>query len=94
MGICKNHVKLATEKFDGSRIVKFNVYQIVANLLAWVVVAPVLDILMYAEPVNKVFVQGLWAAGSNIVTTAIVGTILCAAYSASKPKKDSLEKKA
>ena len=44
--------------------------------------------------INKVFVQGLWAAGSNIVTTAIVGTILCAAYSASKPKKDSLEKKA
>ena len=94
IGISKNHVKLATEKFDGKRIVTFNIYQIVAHVLAWVVVAPILDIVMYAEPWNKVFLQGFVAALANIVTTAIVGTILCAAYSASKPKKDSLEKKA
>ena len=93
MGLSKNSVRLATEKFDRKRIVTFNVYQIIAHLLAWVVVAPVLDILMYAEPWNKVFVQGFVAALVNIVTTAIVGTILCAAYSAAKPKKDSLEKK-
>ena len=93
MGISKNSVKLATEKFDRKRIVMFNVYQIIAHLLAWVVVAPVLDIVMYAEPWNKVFLQGFVAALVNIVTTAIVGTILCAAYSAAKPKKDSLEKK-
>ena len=93
MGISKNSVKLATEKFDRKRIVTFNVYQIIAHLLAWVVVAPVLDIVMYAEPWNKVFLQGFVAALANIVTTAIVGTILCAAYSAAKPKKDSLEKK-
>ena len=93
IGISKNHVKLATEKFDGKRIVTFNIYQIVAHVLAWVVVAPILDIVMYAEPWNKVFLQGFVAALANIVTTAIVGTILCVAYSATKPKKDSLEKK-
>ena len=93
MGFSKRPVKLAEEKFDKSKIIKFNVFQIIAHLVAWVVVAPVLDIVMYAEPVNKVFIQGLVAACSNIVTTAIVGTILCAAYSAAKPKKDSLEKK-
>ena len=93
MGFSRRSVKLAEEKFDKSKIVKFNVFQIIAHLIAWVVVAPVLDIVMYAEPVNKVFIQGLVAACANIVTTAIVGTILCAAYSAAKPKKDSLEKR-
>ncbi len=93
MGFSKRSVKLSEEKFDKAKIVKFNVFQIIAHLVAWVVVAPVLDIAMYAEPVNKAFVQGLVAACANIVTTAIIGTILCAAYSAAKPKKDSLEKK-
>ena len=54
-------------------------------------IAPVLDILIYAEPANKVFVQGLAAGASNIVTTAIVGTLLCVAYASAKPKKGSLK---
>ena len=54
-------------------------------------VAPVLDIVIYAEPAAKVFVQGLTAGLINIVTTAIVGTLLCAAYAAARPKKGSLK---
>ena len=46
---------------------------------------------MYAEPANKVFLQGLVGSVSNIVTTAIIGTLLCIAYAASKPKKGSLK---
>jgi hypothetical protein len=61
------------------------------HIIAWGIVAPALDILMYAEPASKVFLQGLVAGASNIVTTAIVGTILCIAYSAAKPKKGSLK---
>ena len=56
-----------------------------------VTIAPVLDILIYGEPANKVFVQGLVSAGVNIVTTAVVGTLLCVAYSAAIPKKGSLK---
>ena len=63
---------------------------VVAHLISWVVVAPVLDIVMYAEPVNKVFVQGLVSAIANIITTAIVGGLLCYAYIAAIPKKGSL----
>ena len=47
---------------------------------------------MYAEPANKVFTQGVVAGIINIVTTAVVGTLLCAAYAAAKPKKGSLNK--
>ena len=40
-------------------IIRFNIGQVVAHLLSWAVIAPVLDILIYGEPANKVFVQGL-----------------------------------
>ena len=93
MGLAQKKVDIINSDFDKKRILTFNLYQIVAHLVSWVVVAPVLDIVIYAEPVNKVFVQGLWAAGANIVTTAIVGTLLCVAYSAAKPKRDSLSRK-
>ena len=63
----------------------------IGHAAAWFVIAPVLDIVMYAEPVNKVFYQGLFAGLANIVTTAIVGGLLCAAYAAAKPKKGSLK---
>ena len=64
---------------------------VIGHAVAWFAVAPVLDIVIYAEPANKVFVQGLVAGVSNIVTTAIVGTLLCYAYAAAKPKKGSLK---
>ena len=40
---------------------------------------------------EKLVAQGLMAGIGNIVTTAIVGTLLCVAYAASKPKKGSLK---
>ena len=76
--------------FGGSKIVRFNVTQLIAHLIAWGIVAPALDIVIYAEPANKVFLRGLVAGASNIVTTAIIGTILLVAYAAARPKKDSL----
>lgn len=85
--------KMAIEDgiFTKKDAITFNVFQAVAHIIAWGVVAPVLDIVIYAEPANKVFIQGLVAGLGNIVTTAIVGTILCAAYAAAKPKKGSLK---
>ena len=55
-------------------------------------IAPVLDILIYAEPVNKVFAQGAMAAFVNSVTAVVVGALLCAAYTKTIAKKGSLDK--
>lgn len=79
-------------KFDTQAIIRFNISQVVANIIAWGVIAPLFDIIIYAEPANKVFLQGLVGGLANIVTTAIVGTLLCLAYSAAKPKAGSLKK--
>ena len=38
--------------FDKKAIILFNVVQVIANALAWILAAPVLDILIYAEPVS------------------------------------------
>lgn len=94
MGLGANKIDLAGGKFGKPEILRFNIYQIVAHAASWVVIAPILDILMFAEPFDKVFLQGAFASLANIVTTGVVGTLLCVAYSAAKPKKGSLSKEA
>ena len=51
----------------------------------------VLDILIYAEPANKVFAQGVFAAISNTITGVIVGGLLIMAYTRTIAKKGSLD---
>lgn len=92
MGLCRKKVDIINEPFDSKRIISLNIYQIAAHLICWGGLAPLLDIAVYSEPANKVFVQGLFSACANILTTAVVGTLLCVAYSAAKPKKDSLSR--
>lgn len=91
VGVFAIKLRIDDGEFDKTSIIRFNIGQIVAHLVSWAVIAPILDIVMYGEPVNKVFVQGLVSAGVNIVTTAVVGTLLCIAYSAAIPKKGSLK---
>jgi len=79
-------------KFDGKDISIFNVIQIIGNAIAWIGVAPLLDILIYAEPVNLVFVQGAIAFVMNAISAGVFGTLLLLAYSKIKPKKGSLIK--
>ena len=76
----------------GKNVVLFNVVQVLANAVAWILVAPVLDILIYAEPTNKVFLQGVWAFVGNIIIVGILGTLLCVGYSAIGAKSSSLKK--
>ena len=78
--------------FDKKAIILFNVVQVIANAVAWIVVAPVLDILIYAEPANKVFVQGIFAFIGNIVVAGVLGTLLAVAYSKIGAKSSSLAK--
>lgn len=92
MGLLGKKVCLDEGEFGKKGAIAFNVTQVIAHLVAWAVFAPVLDILIYSEPANKVFVQGATSFAANIVTTGIVGTILCFAYVAARPKKGSLKK--
>ena len=92
MGFSVKVLKINEEEIGKKGLIKFNIAQVVIHLICWCGVAPVLDILIYSEPVEKLFAQGLMAAIGNAVTTAIVGSLLCVAYAATKPKANSLNK--
>ncbi len=91
-GLSYMSLKIDEGIFGKSDIVKFNAYQAVGNVFAWLVVAPVLDILIYAEPVTLSFTQGAFAAVMNTIATGVVGTLLLVAYSKTKAQKGSLTK--
>jgi len=91
-GFAMNRTSVEKGKFTGKDILIFNVIQIIGNLIAWIVIAPLLDIVIYAEPVNLVFTQGAVAAGMNIVSAGVIGTLLLIAYSATRTKEGSLKK--
>lgn len=77
---------------NGKTIVFFNVVQVIGNALAWIGLAPLLDILIYAEPAAKVFTQGVLAFVGNIVVAGVLGTLLATAYSKVGAKSSSLTK--
>ena len=92
MGFGTKLLKMDEAEMGKKGLIKFNIVQIVSHVICWGGVAPVLDILMYNEPLDKLFAQGLVAGTSNAVTTAIVGSLLCIAYAATKTKAGSLTK--
>lgn len=78
--------------FNKKKVGVFALANVIANMIGWIVVAPVLDILIYAEPVKKVFAQGVFAGISNSVTAVVVGGLLVLAYTKTIAKKGSLDK--
>ena len=83
--------RLEEKAFGVKQAVIFNCVQIVANLLAWVAIAPTLDILIYQEPSDKVYLQGLVAGGLNIAVVLVLGTLLAIGYSKTGSKERSLK---
>ncbi len=93
IGLGRKRINLEDGSTDIKDLLYFNLYQIAANIIGWGVFAPVLDILIYKEPADKVFLQGLTAAASNLITITILGTIFLSIYSntRARAKKQSAE---
>lgn len=92
IGLYGMRLDLDNGVFTVKQMVGFNVVQIIANVISWLVIAPVGDILIYSEPQNKVFLQGATATITNSLAILILGTTLLKAYAATKVKKGSLRK--
>ena len=92
IGLYGMRLDLDNGVFTVKQMVGFNVVQIIANVISWLVIAPVGDILISSEPQNKVFLQGATATITNSLAILILGTILLKAYAATKVKKGSLRK--
>ena len=91
VGLFFKKYRITEGAFGGKEAAIFNVVQIVGNAIAWILLAPILDILIYAEPSNKVFAQGAIACICNVVTIAILGSLLCIMYSKLSTRSSSLQ---
>lgn len=92
MGFTKKKIDIENGTFGAKEMVLFNIVQIIGHGVCWVGVATLLDVLIYAEPIDKLVVQSLVAWATNAVTTAIVGTLLLFIYAKTRTKAGSLKK--
>ena len=92
VGLAGRKLKIEDAELGKKGLVKFNLSQLISHIISWVVVANVLDVLFYQEPLDKILVQSFGATLINVITTAIIGSLLCIAYSATKTKAGSLNK--
>jgi energy-coupling factor transport system substrate-specific component len=83
--------KIEEGEFGIKKCLVFNAIQILANVVAWVAIAPTLDILIYQEPSDKVYLQGLVAGGLNAAVVLILGSILAFGYAKTRTKAGSLK---
>lgn len=92
IGFASKRVKISDGIFEKKQIIIYNIYQIIANGVAWGFVAPTLDFVLYKEPIEKVYLQAGVAGISNAITCAVLGTILIYTYSKTRIRKGSLKK--
>ncbi|EFR30993.1 ECF-type riboflavin transporter substrate-binding protein [Eremococcus coleocola] len=91
-GLVSRKLKINQGQFNKTDIIKFNIGQAIVNLVTWALAAPVLDILVYSEPANKVFTQGIVSGLVNLIATGVLGSILLAAYAKTRVASGSLDK--
>ena len=91
VGIFWKFYKIEEKEFGIQQAVVFNGIQIFANLIAWVAIAPTLDVLIYKEPIDKVYLQGLVASSLNIAVVLVLGTLIAISYSKTGSKAGSLK---
>ncbi|MEG0806192.1 MAG: ECF-type riboflavin transporter substrate-binding protein [Lachnospiraceae bacterium] len=92
IGLCYPKLHVEDGEFGMKDVLRYNIYQIIAHAISFILIAPVLDIVIYKEPVNLVFTQGAIAAVTNIISTGVIGTVLLLLYSKTRSKKGSLSK--
>lgn len=92
VGLFAKKMNIQEGKFGKKEVITFAVSNVIAHVVAWCGLAPVLDILIYQEPVKKVFTQGAFAAIVNTLTAVIVGSLLIVAFTKTVAKKGSLDK--
>ncbi|GMO31071.1 MAG: ECF-type riboflavin transporter substrate-binding protein [Termitinemataceae bacterium] len=91
-GISYKFVGFSDGEFRAKDVILFNIIQLGANALSWALIAPSLDVAVYAEPANLVFAQGALAFIFNTVSVGVIGTLLLFVWSKTKIKAGSLKK--
>ncbi|MDR1029412.1 MAG: ECF-type riboflavin transporter substrate-binding protein [Treponema sp.] len=91
IGLFVKFYKIEEGEFGITKCIIFNIVQILSNVITWFAIAPTLDVLIYQEPADKVYLQGLVAAGLNSGVVLILGSIIALGYTRTKVKAGSLK---
>ena len=91
IGLIMRKVDINQGAFDTKKMLRFAVASFIANLIAWEIIAPGLDVLIYHEDFVVTIVQGILSSVCNIITTIVVGLILCFVYYIAISGKDESE---
>lgn len=91
-GYAGRKINLKSGIFSKKDMISFNLFQIIGNAVVWGLLAPTLDILIYAEAASKVFTQGIVSGILNMIAVAVIGTLLMKAYAATQVQAGSLKK--
>ena len=89
-GLSYSRLRVDEGRFTLKDCITFNIFQILGNALAWIVVAPVLDIVIYSEPANLVFTQGAVAALCDAISMGVIGSVLLFLYSKTRSGQGTL----
>ncbi|MDR1839026.1 MAG: ECF-type riboflavin transporter substrate-binding protein, partial [Treponema sp.] len=81
VGLFHKSFRIEEGKFGVKQAFIFNGIQAVANIMAYVFIARILDLFMYDQQFEQISLQSFVAAGVNIAAVLILGTILAAGYS-------------
>lgn len=92
VGLFANRINVKDGYFAKKEILAFVIANLLANALAWLVIAPVGDIVIYKEDANLVFTQGLVAGAGDFLFAVVLGGLLLFGYSKTVAKSGSLDK--
>lgn len=91
-GLACNKVNLEKGTFGKKELGVYLLFNLIACVVAWLVLAPIGDIVVYGEDASKVFVQGVFACVANFLVSGIIGGLLCLGYTKTIAKEGSLDK--
>ncbi|MCI6156822.1 MAG: ECF-type riboflavin transporter substrate-binding protein [Peptoniphilaceae bacterium] len=91
IGLAKNRLNVRQGEFNTKTLVRFLIYVVIAHVVAWCIVAPGLDVLIYSEPASKVFAQSLTSVIANIISSGVIGGLLLFAVAKSSSGKGQLK---
>lgn len=77
--------------FDKKTVITIVIGNLIACAVAFLLIAPGLDILIYAEPASKVFLQGAMSFVADAISSIVVCLILGATYAKTRTKTGSLD---
>ncbi len=87
MGLAGGRFRFCRHPFAFRDAAAFILCEVIAHLICWVALSPILDAVLYGEAYGQMLLQGLVTCAVSAAVTAVVGVILCFICSAFRRRK-------